>query len=236
MHGRARGGALGQYVVINADRSIVAKPANVTFAEAAAVPVAAVTALQSLRDIARVKPGEKLLVNGSSGGVGTYTVQIAKVLGAQVTAVCSTRNVELVKSLGADHVVDYTQADYTQGGAQYDVIIDNVGNRTLSENRRALKDGGRYVLVGGGGPDNGKWIGPMMNWVKAPIYSMFVSQRMQTMLAEINPKDLLLLAQMLQAGQVKSVIDRSYPLADTAAAIGYLEEGHARGKVIVTTD
>ena len=229
-----RTGALAEYVVVRAERAIVHKPSNVTFEQAAAVPIAGITALQSLRDKAGVKPGQKVLINGASGGVGTFAVQIAKWLGADVTAVCSGKNVELVRSLGADHVVDYTKDDFTKGAEHYDVVIDNVGvGHSLLAIRQVLTPNGKYVLVGGGGPDEGNWIGPFGRIIAAWALNPFVSQEMGSFLAELTPKDLGVLADLMQSGKVKPVIDREYPLAQTADAIRYLEQGHARGKVVV---
>jgi len=229
-----RTGALAQYVVVRAERAIAHKPANVTFQQAAAVPIAGLTALQSVRDKAGVKPGQKVLINGASGGVGTFAVQIAKWLCAEVTGMCSGKNVELVRSLGADHVIDYTKDDFTKGAERYDVIVDNVGlGHSLLEIRQALKPNGKYVLVGGGGPDEGNWIGPFGRIIAAWMLKPFVSQEMSFFLAELTPKDLAVLAELMQSGKVKPVIDREYPLAQTADAIRYLEQGHARGKVVV---
>ena len=230
-----RTGALAEYVVARESGGVALKPDNLTFEQAAGVPVAAITALQALRK-AGVQPGERVLVNGASGGVGTFTVQIAKALGAHVTGVCSTRNVELVRSLGADDVIDYKQDDYTAGAARFDVIIDNVGNHPLLANRRALEDDGRYILIGGGGPEDGQWIGPMIKPLKALLLRPFVSQRMEFMLADLNPEDLAYLGELMQAGKVTPVIDRRYPLRETPEAIRYLETGRARGKVIITVD
>ena len=226
-----RTGALGQYVLIREDRALVLKPENITFAEAAAVPVAAITALQALRDKGLVQPGQKVLVNGASGGVGTFAVQIAKAYGAEVTGVSSTRNVELVRSIGADHVIDYRQADFTQGSERYDVIIDNVGNHPLLALRRVLAPEGVVVMVGGTGGD--QWLGPLLRPIGAAALSPFVGQRFVGLLAELNPEDLRLLAEWLEAGKVRSVIDRSYPLHEVPAALAYLEEGRARGKVVI---
>ncbi len=214
----------------------MAKPARLSFEQAAAVPIAGVTALQGLRDKGKVQPGQKVLINGASGGVGTFAVQIAKSMGADVTGVCSTRNVELVRSIGADRVVDYTKQDYTQSGEHYDVIIDNVGNRSLLENRRALTPEGKYVLIGGGGPDEGNWVGPMAKPIAALLLSPFISQQMGAMLAELDPKDLAILADLMQSGKVTPVIDRQFKLSETPAAVQYLEEGHARGKVVITLE
>ncbi len=231
-----RTGALAQYVVVKHDRALVHKPAELSFEQAASVAVAATTALQGLRDGGGLRRGERVLINGSSGGVGTFAVQIARTMGANVTAVCSTRNVALVRSLGANEVIDYKRADYTTGDVRYDVILDNVGNRTLAENRRVLKPDGRYVLIGGGGPDDGRWVGPMLKPVAAWAMSPFVSQDMGMLLAELNRKDMQALSELMQSGRVVPVIDRRYRLRETADAIRYLETGRARGKVIVQVE
>ena len=228
----ARTGAFAEYVAARADGTVLPKPSNLSFEQAAAVPVAAITALQGLRR-GGVRPGTRVLINGASGGVGTFAVQIANALGAVVTGVCSTRNVELVRSLGADEVIDYTQADYTEGNVRYDVILDNVGNHGILANRRALEPNGKYVLIGGGGPENGKWIGPMIGPVKAMLISPFVSQDMGMMLAELSSGDLAVLADLMQSGKVTPLIDRRYSLAEVPEAIRYLESGRARGKVVI---
>jgi NADPH:quinone reductase-like Zn-dependent oxidoreductase len=229
-----RSGALAEYLVVRQDRAVAPKPPNVSFEQAATAGIAAVTALQALRDGGRLQPGEKVLINGASGGVGTFAVQIAKSLGAEVTGVSSTRNLELVRSLGADHVIDYTREDYAAGGRLYDVILDNVGNRSLSDNRRVLAPTGRYVLVGGGGPDAGNWIGPMLKPLQAVLLSPFVSQDMGMFLSSLRNEDMQRLAELMQSGAVTPVIDRRYPLSETAEAIRYLEQGRARGKVVIT--
>lgn len=231
-----KGGAFGEYVTPKADRAIALKPANVTFEEAAAVNIAGLTALQGLRDKGQVQSGQKVLINGASGGVGTYAVQIAKLFGAEVTGVCSTRNVDLVKSLGADHVIDYTKEDFTKSDQKYDVILDNVANRTLSENRHVLTPNGRYVLIGGGSANEQGFFGAMKLPLKAFIYSKFVNQKMGMMMAELKQSDLQYFAEQMQAGKLKSVIDRTYKLDEIQKAVAYVEEGHARGKVIVTVD
>ncbi len=228
----ARSGAFGEYVAAKADGAVIAKPANLSFEQAAAVPVAGITALQGLR-AGGVGPGTKVLINGASGGVGTFAVQIAKALGAEVTGVCSGRNAGLVRSLGADTVIDYTRSDYTTAGVQYDVILDNVGNHGFLANRRALTDAGQYVLVGGGGPDNGRWIGPLVNPVKAMLLAPFVGQHLQVLFARLSRDDLAALARMMEAGQVTPVIDRRYSLPEVPDAIRYLETGRARGKVVI---
>ena len=229
-------GAFAEYICVLADRSVVLKPANLTFEQAASVPVAALTALQGLRDKGKVQPGQKVLINGASGGVGTFAVQIAKSFGADVTGVCSTRNLDLVRSLGADQVIDYTQEDFTKGGRRYDVILDNVANHSLSEIRRVLNPKGIYVLIGGGGLNDGRWIGPLIRPIKALLLSPFVSQDMGMMLAQQNQKDLTFLGDLMRAGKVTPVIDRRYTLREVPEAIRYLEQGHARGKVVITLE
>lgn len=229
-----RTGAFAQYVVVRESRALVLKPANITFEEAAAVPIAAITALQALRDKGQVKPGTRVLINGASGGVGTFAVQIAKSLGAEVTGVCSTRNVEMVRSLGADHVVDYRTEDFTQGDRRYDVIIDNVGNHSLRANRRALEPDGRFVIVGGSSED--PWLGPMIRPIGAALLSPFVDQEFSMLMAELNPQDLGVLRDLLAAGTLKPVIDRHYTLEEVPAAVAYVEEGHARGKVVIRVE
>jgi NADPH:quinone reductase-like Zn-dependent oxidoreductase len=228
----ARGGAFGEYVVVRESRNIVLKPDNVSFEQAAAVPIAAITALQALRDEGQVKAGTKVLINGASGGVGTYAVQLAKWMGADVTAVCSGRNVELVKSLGADHVVDYTREDFTAGTVKYDVIIDNIGNQPLSSLRRVMTENGKDVIVGA--PSDGKWLGALWVPLKGGVYSWFVSQDFAFFLSNMTPADLALLRDLMAEGKLKSVIERTYPLSEVPEAIRHLETGRARGKVVVT--
>jgi NADPH:quinone reductase-like Zn-dependent oxidoreductase len=227
-------GAFAEYVSVREDRALVLKPANLTFEQAASVPIAAITALQGLRDKGQIQPGQKVLINGASGGVGTFAVQIAKSFGAEVTGVCSTRNVAMVRSIGADHVIDYTQEDFTQGGQHYDLILDNVGSHSLLEYRRALNPKGIFVIVGG--PSNGQWIGPLSIPIKALMLSPFVSQKFLPFLAELDQKDLTILGDLMQAGKVTPVIDRRYKLSEVPAAIQYLEEGHARGKVVISVE
>ena len=228
-----KGGAFAEYIVIN-EKFLVAKPANITFEQAGSVQIAGLTALQGLRDKGKVQPGQKVLINGASGGVGTFAVQIAKTLGAHVTGVCSGRNVELVRSLGADAVIDYTKEDFSKGGQRYDVILDNVGNRSLSENRRVLTPNGKYVLIGGGGVNDNRWIGPFGAIIKTLLLKPFISQEMNMMMAEVKKEDLTLLAELMQSGKVKPVIDKTYPFSEIREAIRYVETGRARGKVIVT--
>lgn len=229
-----KSGAFAEYLCVRADRTVVLKPANITFEQAAGVPVAGLTALQGLRDKGKVQPGQKVLINGASGGVGTFAVQIAKSFGADVTGVCSGRNVDLVRSLGADHVIDYTKEDFSKGDERYDVILDNVGTQPLSGFRRVLKPNGICVMIGGGGPNEGKWVGPMARPIKALLMSPFISQKIGMMMAEGNKDDLNTLADLMQSGKMTPVIDRTYPLSEIREAIRYLETGRARGKVIIT--
>jgi NADPH:quinone reductase-like Zn-dependent oxidoreductase len=227
-------GSFAEYVKVRAAGSVAAKPANLTFEQAAAVPIAAVTALQALRDVGKLQAGQKVLVNGASGGVGTFAVQIAKALGAEVTAVCSTRNVATARSIGADRVIDYTQEDFTKGAQRYDLIIDNVGSHSLSDYRHVLTPKGILVMVGA--PSDEPWLGPLSASIKAALVSPFVSQKLGFFLADLNQNDLNILGQLAAAGKLTPVIDRRYPLGETAAAIQYVEAGHARGKVIITVD
>jgi NADPH:quinone reductase-like Zn-dependent oxidoreductase len=226
-----RTGAFAEFVCVGQDRAVVRKSANLTFEQAASVPIAALTALQSLRDAARVQPGQTVLINGASGGVGTFAVQIAKSYGAEVTGVCSTRNLELVRSLGADHVIDYTQEDFTEGAQRYDVLLDCVGNHSLLACRRVLKPEGKYVMIGG---PSGRWLRPMDSALEAMVLSQLVSQDMGMFLADMNQEDLAVLSELMASGKVTPVIDRTYQFSELPEAIRYLEEGHARGKVVVT--
>src|SRR5213078_4154704 len=231
-----RGGAFAQYVCPRATRAVALKPASMSFEDAASVNIAGITALQALRDKGKVQPGQKVLINGASGGVGTFAVQIAKSLGADVTGVCSTRNVDLVRSLGADHVIDYTTEDFTKSAERYDVMLDNVGNHSLSECKGVLTPAGKYVLIGGGGAGDQGFLGGLGKALWAMVFSKFVNQQMGMMMADANQKDLTVLADMMQAGKLKPVIDRTYKLNEVPAAIAYLEEGHARGKVVITVE
>ena len=231
-----RGGAFAEYVCRRAEGAVALKPANITFEQAAAVNIAGITALQALRDKGKVQPRQKVLINGASGGVGTFAVQIAKSLGADVTGVCSTRNIDLVQSLGADHVIDYTKEDFAKGDERYDVILDNVPNHSLSECRRILNANGKYVMIGGGGPNDNRWIGPFGRVIHTLILSPFINQKMGMMMADANHNDLTILADMMQTGKLKPVIDRTYKLDQVPDAIRYVEAGHARGKVIITVE
>jgi NADPH:quinone reductase-like Zn-dependent oxidoreductase len=220
-------GTFAEYVCAS-ENALALKPANLSFEEAAAVPLAAVTALQGLRSKGQIQPGQKVLINGASGGVGMFAVQIAKALGAEVTAVCSTRHLDLVRSIGADHVIDYTKEDFTQNGHRYDLILAANGYHSISDYRRVLTPQGTYVTTGGSMAQmsqailQGRWI------------SMTGSQKMSNMLARPNKQDLAFMKELLESGKVKPVIDRFYPLSQVADAIRYLEEGHAQGKVVIT--
>jgi NADPH:quinone reductase-like Zn-dependent oxidoreductase len=217
-------GACAEYVCATQDK-FVPKPANLTFEQAAAVPTSALAALHGLRDAGKVGPGHKVLINGASGGVGTFAVQIAKAFGAEVTGVCSTRNVDMVLSLGADHVIDYTQDDFTRSGPRYDLILDNVGNRSFSDLRRALTPQGTLI------PNTGH--AGMGYVLKAFVLSAFVRQQGSPFISTPNHEDLVILKELLESGKVRPVIDRTYPLSQTPAAMGYIGEGHARGKVVI---
>lgn len=228
-----RNGAFAEYLLAPEDGAIAKKPDNLSFESAASIGIAAVTALQALRDDGKLVAGETVLINGASGGVGTYAVQIAKELGAEVHGVSSTRNVEMVRSLGADRVFDYKQESYTDSGNQYDLIVDMVANHSLSANRRVLKPDGRHVLVGG---PKGNWIAPFWPPLKAAMLSPFVEQDIGMMLAILETADLEYLAELMADGRLTARIDTQYALADTADALKYLETQRARGKVIIAID
>jgi NADPH:quinone reductase-like Zn-dependent oxidoreductase len=228
---RGQGGTFAEYVTVPQAGCLVAKPPGLTFAQAAAVPVAALTALQALRDKGRLRPGQKVLVNGAGGGVGTFTVQLAKALGAEVTGVCGTGKVDLVTSIGADRVVDYTRDDFTRTAERYDLMVDMVGNRTFADCRRVLAPKGALVAVGG--PDTNDWIGPMVRGARMIAVTPFISQRLVPVLARVTRDDLAILAGYLEAGKVVPVLDRTYPLSEVPEAIRYLAEGHATGKVVI---
>jgi NADPH:quinone reductase-like Zn-dependent oxidoreductase len=228
-----KAGAFAEYLCVPADGGVALKPANVTFEQAAGVQIAGCTALQALRDKGKLQPGQNVLINGASGGVGTFAVQIAKSMGAHVTGVCSSRNVELVRSLGANHVIDYTNEDFTKSDERYDVIIDNVGTQPLSGFRNILKPKGIYIMIGAGGPNEGGLIGPMARLIQALLMSSFITQKMGMMMAKASQSDLKAVADLMQAGKVITVIDRSYPLSEIRDAVRYLETGRARGKIII---
>jgi len=232
-----RNGALAEYVCVLADRAVALKPPNITFEQAASVPVAAITALQGLRDKGKIQPGQKVLINGASGGVGTFAVQLAKSFGTEVTGVCSTRNVDMVRSIGADHVIDYTKEDFTKTDQHYDLIFDLVGNHSFSERRRILNPNGICVMagIGGAGWHDGMAM-RLAGELNAYVRSRFVSEKFVTYIAALNKADLTILGDLMQSGKVTPVIDRRYKLSDVPAALRYLEEGHARGKVVITME
>jgi len=220
-------GAFAEFACAS-EKTLVPKPSNVTFEQAAAVPVAALSALQALRDRGGIRQGQRVLINGASGGVGTFAVQLAKGFGAEVTGVCGPRNVDMVRAIGADHVVDYTREDFTRSARRYDLILDTVGNHSLSEHRRALTEKGVLVLVGGSG--TGRLLGPLAGVPKAVALSRFVGQRLLPFMARLNRDDLTALGRLAGAGKIVPVI---YPLAEVPQAIRHLEGGHARGKIVI---
>jgi NADPH:quinone reductase-like Zn-dependent oxidoreductase len=224
-------GAYAEYARAPANK-LVPKPANLTFEQAAVVAISGLTALQAVRDHGRVQPGQKVLIIGASGGVGTYAVQLAKAFGAEVTGVCSTTKVDLVRSMGADHVIDYTRDDFAKGEQRYDVILDIGGNPSLSRLRRALTPKGTLVFVGG--EEGGRWTGGMDRQLRALLLSPFVGQKLRAFVNKENREDMLVLKELIETGRVTPAIDRRYPLADVPKAIRYMEEGHARGKVVIT--
>jgi NADPH:quinone reductase-like Zn-dependent oxidoreductase len=224
-------GSFAEYARVRTDK-LAAKPANVTFEQAAAVPISGVTALQAVRDHGRIKVGDNVLIVGASGGVGSFTVQIAKAFGAEVTGVCSTAKVEAVRALGADHVLDYTRDDFADGIQRYDVILDIGGNRRLSHLRRTLTPRGRLVIVGG--ETDGRWLGGSDRQIRALLLSPFVGQKLGTFVASESAEDLIVLRELIEAGKLAPAIDRTYPLGEVAAAIRYLLDGHARGKLVIT--
>jgi NADPH:quinone reductase-like Zn-dependent oxidoreductase len=225
-------GAFADYVC-TAEAALALKPANVTFEQAGCVPVAAFTALQGLRDKGHVQLGQKLLINGASGGVGTFAVQIGHWLGAEVTGVCSTRNVEMVRSLGAHHVIDYAQQDFTRSGERYDVIFDCVGNHSLLACRRVLGRRGIYIMVGA---PSGRWIAPMDRVLRARMLSWFGKRVLSSIMAKSSKDNLNVIAELMRSDEVMPVIDRRYRLSEVPEAIRYLEEGHARGKIVISPE
>jgi NADPH:quinone reductase-like Zn-dependent oxidoreductase len=227
----AKGGSLAEYVAVGQDR-IALKPVNASFEQAAAVPVAGLTALQGLRDHGQLKPGQQVLINGAGGGVGSFTVQLAKSFGAQVTAVCGPANVDLVRSLGADEVVDYTRADFTLGEKRYDLFLDIAGGRTWGECRRILKPEARFVIIGG--PRDNRMIGPLAHILKLRLAAMGSSQKVGFFIASVNRKDLLILKEMIEAGSLKPAIDQAYMLSETVQAFRHMQTGHIRGKIVIT--
>ena len=223
-------GSFAEYATAR-EGKIAPKPANLTFEQAATVPSTGATALQGLRDVGKVQPGQKVLIIGAAGGVGSFAVQIAKSFGAHVTGVCSTTKVDLVRSIGADDAIDYTRDDFAKTGQRYDLILDTAGNRSVSHLRRGITPRGTLVI--GGGEGGGRWFG-VGRQLRALMLSPFVSQRLGTFIAKQNGEDLLVLKELIEAGKVTPVIDRTYPLSEVPDAIRYLEQGHARGKVVIT--
>ncbi len=226
-------GAFAEYACTS-ESALVMKSHNVTFEQAASAPVAAFTALQGLRDKGQIQPGQKVLINGAAGGVGTFAVQIAKSIGADVTGICSTKSVDMLRSIGADHVVDYTHEDFTKSGQRYDLFFDCVGNHSLSASRGVLTSQGIYIAVGG---PSGRWmIGPLTRAITAHVLSRFVSQKLVMVLAKPSQKDLTVVRDLMEAGRATPVIDKRYRLSEVPDAIRYLEAGHARGKVVITLE
>jgi NADPH:quinone reductase-like Zn-dependent oxidoreductase len=224
-------GSFAEYVCARPDK-LAPKPANLTFEQAAAVPISALTALQALRDKGGVQPGQTVLIIGAAGGVGSFAVQLAKAFGAKVTGVCSTTKLELVRSIGAEEVIDYAREDFTEGARHWDLIVDTAGRRSLSQLRRALTRRGTLVIVGGEG--GGRWLGGFDRLIlRAPILSAFVRQRLRPLISKERSADLLVLKELIEAGKLTPVIDRTYPLREAPEAIRYLAEGHARGKVVI---
>jgi NADPH:quinone reductase-like Zn-dependent oxidoreductase len=226
----ARSGAFAEYVC--ARNLVFHKPANITFEQAGSAATAAITALQGLRDYGKLQAGPKVLINGASGGVGTFAVQIAKALGAEVTAVCSTRNVEMIRSLGADHVIDYTKEDFTRNGERYDLMLDIAGSRPWRENKRVLKPDSAYIIVGA--PKSNRVIGPLAFIIKTRIAALGASQKVAFFIASFKREDFLVLQAMFESGQVKPVVEKAYPLEKISEAMGHLGTGHAKGKIVVT--
>jgi len=225
-------GSFADYASAREDR-LAPKPANLTFEQAATVPISAHTALQALRDAGQVRPGQRVLIIGAAGGVGSFAVQLAKAFGAHVTGVCSTTKADLVRSLGADEVIDYTREDFADGARRYDLIIDTAGNRSLSHLRRALAPQGTLVIVGGEG--GGPWIGLLSRMIRTPMLAPFVRpQKLRVLSSTEGKEDLQVLSELIEAGKITPIIDRTYPLSEVPDAIRYLEQGHARGKVVIT--
>ena len=224
-------GAFAEYATARPEK-VALKPANLTFEQAASVPTSGCTALQAVRNKGKVVPGLRVLIIGAAGGVGSFAVQIAKAFGAHVTGVCSTTKVDLVRSIGADDVIDYTRDDFAETGQRYDIILDIAGNRSLSHLRRALGPRGTLVIVGGEG--GGRWFGGIDRQLRASMLSPFVSQKLGTFVAKVNGEDLVVLTELIEAGKVTPVVEKAYPLSQVPQAIRHLEEGHARGKVAIT--
>jgi NADPH:quinone reductase-like Zn-dependent oxidoreductase len=224
-------GSFAQYACARAER-LAPKPANLTFEQAAAVPISGLTALNGLREAGNLQPGQRALIIGAAGGVGTFAVQLAKAFGAEVTGVCSTSKVDLVRTIGADEVIDYTREDFTEGTRRFDLILDTAGRRPLSHLRRALTPQGTLVIVGGEGGD--RWLGGFQRQIFAPLRSLLTQQKLMGLISKERHEDLLTLKDLIEAGKLTPVIDRTYPLREAPQAIRYLERGHARGKVVLT--
>ncbi len=224
-------GSFAEYACAKAEQ-FAPKPANLSFEQAAAVPISGMTALNGLREAGKIQPGQKVLIIGAAGGVGTYAVQLAKAFGAVVTGVCSTSKAELVRAIGADEVIDYTRDDFTDGTRRFDLILDTAGRRPLSQLRRALTAQGTLVIVGGEGGD--RWLGGFQRQIFAPLRSRFAKQKLLGLMFDERQQDLLTLKELIEAGKITPVIDKTYPLSEAAEAIRYLEQGHARGKVVLT--
>jgi NADPH:quinone reductase-like Zn-dependent oxidoreductase len=224
-------GSFAEFACARAER-FAPKPVNLSFEQATAVPISGMTALNGLRDIGRLQPGQQVLIIGAAGGVGTYALQLAKAFGAVVTGVCSTSKAELVRDIGADEVIDYTREDFTDGTRQFDLILDTAGRRPLSQLRRALTPQGALVIVGGEGGD--RWLGGFQRQIFAPVRALFTEQKLMGLISKESQQDLLRLRDLIEAGELRPVIDRSYPLSEAPQAIRYLEQGHARGKAVLT--
>jgi NADPH:quinone reductase-like Zn-dependent oxidoreductase len=227
-----RGGSFAEYVTIREEGGIAPKPASITFEQAATVPVAGLTALQALRDHGQIQAGQKVLINGASGGVGTSAVQIAKALGAEVTAVCHTRHVDAIHSLGADHVIDYAREDFTRSGQRYDLMLDVSGGRAWRECRRVLNPNATFVLIGG--PKTNRLIGPLAHIIKIRVAALRASQKVSFFIANINREDLMFMNELMGAGKVSPLIDCQYPLSESARAMHHFAEGHPHGKIVIT--
>jgi NADPH:quinone reductase-like Zn-dependent oxidoreductase len=226
-----RSGSFAEYVTIREQSGIAPKPARATFEQAATVPVAGLTALQGLRDKGQVQPGQKVLINGASGGVGAFTVQIAKAFGAEVTAVCHARHVDAIRALGADHVVDYTREDFTRSGQRYDLMLDVAGGRSWRECRRVLKPDSTFVLIGG--PKTNRLIGPLAHILRIRLAALRASQKIIFFIANINREDLMFMNELMEAGKVTSLIDQQYPLGELPRAMRHFAEGHPHGKIVI---
>jgi NADPH:quinone reductase-like Zn-dependent oxidoreductase len=227
-----RGGSFAEYVTIGEQRGIAPKPASVTFEQAATVPVAGLTALQGLRDKGQIQPGQKVLINGASGGVGTFAVQIAKALGAKVTAVCHTRHVDAIRSLGADHVVDYAREDFTRSGQRYDLMLDVSGGQSWRDYRRALKPNATFVLIGG--PKTNRLIGPLAHIIRIRLAALRASQKVLFFVANLNRDDFMFMNELMETGRVTPLIDCKYPLSESSQAMRHFAEGHPHGKIVIS--